>query len=112
MVKWKGVKKAQKRFSKMSAGIDRQTEQGLHDFGDYAESQIKQNAVFTRGYSTGNLRRMVHNDHLPMASFIGSPAYYSGWVEWGTRYMDAQPFFFNTLETIVPEQLGKFIMKR
>lgn len=111
MVKWKGVRKARGRLNAIKNGADRQLENGLHDFGDYAEEQIKMNAIFTRGYSVGNLRRQINNKHLPMSSLIGSPAYYSGWVEWGTRKMDAQPFFFTTLE-LIKGDLGKFIMKR
>lgn len=111
MVKWKGLPKAKSRLRTFGNGIDDQLEQGLHDFGDYAEGQIKENAVFVKGYSTGNLKRQINNQHLPMSASIKSPAYYSGWVEHGTRYMDAQPFFFVTIDKIKYD-IGKFIMRR
>lgn len=111
MVKWKGLKKAQGNFSRMKKGLDKQMDTGLDQFGDYAVQKISENAVFVKGYSRGHLRRALTSERNKTGVAIKSPAYYSGWVEWGTRYMDAQPYFFPTLKVEVKE-LGKFIMKR
>lgn len=39
----------------------------------------------------------------PMAGFIHSPAAYSGYVEYGTRYMYAQPFMRPMMEWLQPK---------
>jgi HK97 gp10 family phage protein len=46
----------------------------------------------------------IYTRHEGMKSIIHSPAPYSGYVENGTRFMDAQPFMFPAVE----EQQEKF----
>lgn len=51
--------------------------------------------VMNKGYWTGNLARMVENakeGHLKYG--ITSKAGYSGFIEYGTRYMEPETFMF------------------
>lgn len=114
MVKWKGVKKAQGNFTRMKNGADKQLQDGLMDFASHTEGKVKENAVFVKGYSRGHLKRSITSGQAEkgIGAHIKSPAYYSGWVENGTRYMDAQPFFFHTIFKEVETTLSQFIMKR
>ena len=49
--------------------------------------------VMTKGYWTGNLARMVEDTKEGKMSYlITSGAHYSGFLEWGTRYMAPETF--------------------
>lgn len=62
--------------------------------GSELQSKIQEAAVFTRGYSGGYTKRSVDlkigANGLEASSEPTTE--YSPYVEWGTRYMDAQPF--------------------
>ena len=55
---------------------------------------VVRNAVFTRGYSTGQTRRSIHltfhNNGLEAR--VKPSTEYSPYLEHGTRFMSAQPF--------------------
>ena len=112
MTKWRGIKTAQKKFTKMHSGANKQLNEGLENFASSAENATKEQAVFIKGYSTGHLRRAIMSGKHPKGFIIASPAEYSGYVEHGTRYMEAQPFFFKTVQTLADESLVNIIMKR
>lgn len=100
MVKWRGVSRMKKGLSRHARQSTARIDNAINDFGTDLEEKIATNAVFTKGYSKGNLRKELEYDHQGnMRGKMLSPAYYSGWVEHGTRYMDAQPFFFPTIDT-------------
>lgn len=49
--------------------------------------------VMTKGYWTGNLARLVKDTKEGKLSYlITSGAHYSGFLEWGTRYMAPETF--------------------
>lgn len=56
--------------------------------------------VMNKGYWTGNLARLIKADMNGKLSFtLTSNAFYSGFVEFGTRYMQAEPFIKPTIKT-------------
>ncbi|HGH0880603.1 TPA: HK97-gp10 family putative phage morphogenesis protein [Staphylococcus pseudintermedius] len=68
-------------------------------------------AVMVKGYWTGNLAREIESDMLDSLSFmLISNAAYSGFVEYGTRYMQAEPFMRPTSKQI-GEQLRDDFMR-
>ncbi len=76
------------------------------------EELAKRQAIFLKGYSTGATRRDI-NMSISDEGFTGivkPNTEYSSYVEYGTRYMDAQPF----MRPSYLIQKGKFIgdMKR
>ncbi|MGF2617734.1 HK97 gp10 family phage protein [Rossellomorea vietnamensis] len=61
---------------------------------EMTEKTIK-NAVFTQGYQTGYTKRNIETQMV--SKLVGktvSKSEHSGYLEFGTRFMDAQPFVF------------------
>lgn len=58
------------------------------------QSKMTRNAVFTRGYSTGQTRRSISLNIVGdgMTGKVTPGTEYSPYVEHGTRFMSAQPF--------------------
>lgn len=57
--------------------------------------------VMNKGYWTGNLARMVTSDMADKLSFnLISGAHYSGYLEYGTRFMVAEPFMRPSIKQI------------
>ena len=51
--------------------------------------------VMTKGYWTGNLSRMVEDTKEGKLSYlIASNAHYSGFLEYGTRFMEPETFMY------------------
>lgn len=51
--------------------------------------------VMTKGYWTGNLARLVKDTKEGKLSYlVTSGAHYSGFLEWGTRYMAPETFMY------------------
>ncbi|MBH9580882.1 hypothetical protein DOS62_06665 [Staphylococcus felis] len=82
----------------------------LHDIDDDVDEVLEDNAkdyVFTakktasevmnKGYWTGNLWRMIDYEKTGHLEYtVTSNAAYSGFLEFGTRYMEAEPFMWPT----------------
>lgn len=64
-----------------------------HNGQQMAEKMIK-NADFKRGYATGQTKRSItlEIEDGGMTAKTGPETEYSCYVEYGTRFMDAQPF--------------------
>lgn len=74
--------------------------------GSELQRKIQSNADFTKGYATGTTKRSVSleikDDGLTAES--GPETEYAPYLEYGTRFMDAQPFVRPALD----EQARKF----
>lgn len=55
-------------------------------------SLMQSHAVFTRGYSTGETRRTIRMKLSDFEGVVAPTTAYSPYVEYGTRFMAAQPF--------------------
>lgn len=98
MVKWKGLNKMKSDLQKRSKQSDKKLDEAVQDIRIMLQGEVSEAAVFTKGYSTGNLRRLINSSQTGQArGILSSPAHYSAYIEYGTRFMDAQPFFFNTI---------------
>ena len=74
--------------------------------GQELQRKIQQNADFTRGYATGQTKRSVDLE-IKDGGFTadsGPTTEYSPYLEYGTRFMDAQPF----VRPAYTEQKAKF----
>ena len=62
--------------------------------GAQMQNKIVRNANFKRGYQTGATKRSVRLNITDggMTAESGPTTEYSPYVEWGTRFMEAQPF--------------------
>jgi HK97 gp10 family phage protein len=57
--------------------------------------KVVKNAEFTQGYQTGYTKRNIETKMVSkLAGKTISKSEHSGYLEFGTRFMDAQPFIF------------------
>ena len=81
---------------------------------DRMNANMKKNTqtAFTKGYSQGTTARSINTliSDGGMTASVGPTTDYAGYVEHGTRYMDAEPFIKPALEAqknIFLQDLGK-----
>lgn len=84
-------------FDRMNNTIDDDVDEVLQDNAKKFRNDTVKTAkeVMNKGYWTGNLARMVEDakeGHLKYG--ITSKAGYSGFIEFGTRYMEPETFMF------------------
>ena len=84
-------------FNRMYDDIDDDVDEVLHNNAiEFSADTVKSaKEVMNKGYWTGNLARMVEDakeGHLKYG--ITSKAGYSGFIEYGTRYMEPETFMF------------------
>ncbi|RXS01970.1 hypothetical protein EUA49_10505 [Staphylococcus saprophyticus] len=102
-------------FDKMENNIDDEVDQVLkgnaNEFANETVASAK--SVMNKGYWTGNLARMVKAVKTGNLQYeITSNAGYSGYIEWGTRYMEPETFMFPVYQNFtkkVREDLQKLM---
>lgn len=88
-VKLTGVEELQAHLLDLAKKVDKQVSQeALKDSGAYLMRQAKANAPV----DTGELRRGIKGSFKGQSYEVVSTKAYSGYVEYGTRFMSAQPF--------------------
>ena len=93
------IREMDKRYSLNGNGVT---------FGMGIQS-AKRHAVFTKGYSTGATKRSISLE-LTAGGFEGhvkSGTDYSGYLEKGTRFMEAQPFMKPAFDEIEPQFIAE-----
>lgn len=80
--------------------------------GSDLQSLMTRNAVFVKGYATGTTKRSIRSDYTDsgLTVAVEPTTYYSPYLEYGTRFMDAQPFVrpsFNIQKEIFKRDLNK-----
>ncbi len=62
--------------------------------GAEMQRKMQENADFTQGYQTGTTKRSIGLEILDngFTASVGPETEYSPYLEYGTRFMDAQPF--------------------
>lgn len=65
---------------------------------------MKQNAIFTRGYSNGDTKRSIETKYTDggLTAEVGPGTDYHAYLEFGTRFMAAQPFIKKSLDQVAP----------
>ncbi|HHV8933764.1 TPA: HK97-gp10 family putative phage morphogenesis protein [Staphylococcus aureus] len=86
-------------FDDMNDHIDDDVDEVLKNLAIEGAKLAKENAerVMNKGYWTGNLWReieSVKSEKTSLSYKITSNAGYSGFLEFGTRYMEAEPFMW------------------
>lgn len=73
--------------------------------GARLQQTMMRNANFVKGYQTGQTKRSIELDILDggLTAKVAPGTAYSPYLEYGTRFMEAQPFVKPSLETIRPE---------
>ena len=104
VIRIEGLEELQKQLKK-NANMDDVKRVVRHN-GSQLKKKIQRNADFEKGYQTGETKRSImleiSGDGLTAES--GPTTDYSEYLEFGTRFMDAQPFVKPALE----EQSKKF----
>ncbi|HCY1019133.1 TPA: HK97 gp10 family phage protein [Staphylococcus aureus] len=98
-----GVDKLLRKFRKMYKDIDDDVDFILKNNANEGVEIAIKNAqhAFVKGYWTGNLARQIKAKKIaPLHYQILSNAHYSGYLEYGTRFMNKEPFIFPTYVTL------------
>lgn len=104
VIRIEGLEQLQKRLKQNVAMND--IKKVVRHNGSLLHQKIQRNADFKKGYQTGTTKRSIvfeiKDDGLTVES--GPQTEYAPYLEFGTRFMDAQPFVKPALE----EQSMKF----
>lgn len=103
-IKITGIEKLQKQL-KQNKTLD-SVKRVVRKNGSDLQKKIQRNAEFKKGYQTGTTKGSVALEISDggMTAESGPTTEYSPYLEYGTRFMDAQPFVKPALE----EQERKF----
>lgn len=77
----------------------------LRKYGSKLKEAAVKRAQFNKGYSTGATRRGITLQVQSDKAIVEALTSYSGYLEVGTRKMEAQPFMKPALEEVVPEMV-------
>ena len=104
VIRIEGLEELQKQLKK-NANMDDVKKVVRHN-GSQLQQKIKQKADFKKGYQTGTTKRSVNLEIKDggLTAESGPTTEYAEYLEFGTRFMDAQPFVKPALE----EQSKKF----
>ncbi len=91
------VKKIQRNQKTIDDDVDYILQQNAREFRVNTVKEARR--VMVKGYWTGNLARMVEDTKQGQMSYIiTSNAHYSGFLEYGTRYMAPETFMKQVYE--------------
>lgn len=97
-IKIKGLDKLEKAL-KENATLDDVKKVVKHN-GSQLHKKMQVNADFTQGYQTGTTKRSIGLEIADggFTANVGPETEYSPYLEYGTRFMDAQPFVKPSLD--------------
>lgn len=103
-IKVKGLDKLQKAL-KENVNLD-DVKTVVQKNGEQLQRKMQKNADFKKGYQTGTTKRSIGLEikDSGFTAEVGPETEYSPYVEYGTRFMEAQPFVRPAFE----EQKTKF----
>lgn len=100
-VKWEGVEKLQVKLKK-NANL-KEVKEIVKLNGDELNKRMKRKttSAFTKGYTTGTTARSINTELSDggLTASVGPTTDYALYVEYGTRFMTAEPFVRPSLET-------------
>ena len=86
-----------RKLDRMHSSIDDDVDEVLKN--NAGDTVVSAKSVMNKGYWTGNLARMIRDTKIgDMKYAITSNAGYSGFLEYGTRYMAPETFMFPVYE--------------
>ena len=95
-----GADDAISRLNNLADSLTRQVASALQEAADIFIENAQTNAPVDTGFMRDNITVIDSSD---TSITITSEAGYSGFVEYGTRKMDSQPFFEPAIDQSVPE---------
>ncbi len=101
-----GVQEVEAALLKFDEAMQRRIHEQLIQWCDLVKAAAQANAPVKTGYLQSHIyAKMV--DFWAME--IGVDAFYGYFIEWGTRYMAAQPFLYPALQMYLPTLEGVLI---
>jgi len=101
-----GVEEFKKAVEKLDSTMQRQIHEQLAKWAANVKDAAKQLAPVRTGY----LRSSLYAEIQGWTAKIGAEASYAGFVEFGTRYMQARPYIYPALQKHLP-QLEQIILE-
>lgn len=103
-IKVEGLDKLQKSLKEKVTLSD--VKRVVRHHGAGLQERMQSEADFTRGYQTGTTKRSIGLEikDSGFTASVGPETEYSPYLEYGTRFMDAQPF----VKPAYDSQKGKF----
>lgn len=101
-----GVEEFKKALEKLDSAMQRQIHEQLAKWAANVKDAAKQLAPVRTGY----LRSSLYAEIQGWTAKIGAEASYAGFVEFGTRYMQARPYIYPALQRHLP-QLEQIILE-
>lgn len=97
-VKITGIEKLQVKLKKNVKMDD--VKRVIKNNGAQLQNKMVRNANFVKGYQTGTTKRSIKLDvtDFGLTAEVGPTTEYSGYLEYGTRCMEAQPFVKPSLD--------------
>lgn len=97
-VKITGIEKLQVKLKKNVKMDD--VKRVIKNNGAQLQNKMVRNANFVKGYQTGTTKRSIKLDvtDFGLTAEVGPTTEYSGYLEYGTRRMEAQPFVKPSLD--------------
>lgn len=97
-VKITGIEKLQVKLKKNVKMDD--VKRVIKNNGAQLQNKMVRNANFVKGYQTGTTKRSINLDitDFGLTAEVGPTTEYSGYLEYGTRRMEAQPFVKPSLD--------------
>lgn len=78
--------------------------EGTEDAVKITALDIERRAKAKAPVDTGRLKNSIHTEPRgDNARWVGTNVEYAGYVEYGTRKMSAQPYFFPSVHEVIPE---------
>ena len=94
-----GVEEFQNAMQRFDSGMQRQ----VHRFLTSWAADVKAAAMRKAPVRTGYLKSTIYAKIKEWVAEIGAEATYSFFVEFGTRYMQAQPYLYPAIQEFLPE---------
>lgn len=109
-IEWNGLNELQSVMQKAMSENGPALKQVMYNNGEDAKSKAKEYAPKPGGsrygpnpYAEGPLHENISHKPLGLGAEIHARMFYSGFVNFGTRYMKAQPFMSDMMDYITPK---------
>ena len=94
----KGLKRIKEKFQKIPRKFQKALQEEFNNLGYLMESYVK--AIVP--VRTGRLRKSIFHSVSHLVLTIGAKAPYASFVEFGTRFMQAQPYLRPSIKVFSP----------
>ena len=98
-IRFEGFDELQEKLNRAVSKAPESTEKVIHNIGMKTTANMKADAPVDTSY----MKDHIVNKPLVMGTEVHSQAAYSNYVDKGTRYMGAQPFFTPNVENMGKE---------